>query len=254
MTTANTPRRLAFTGKQQVHIESFEPKPLEKGHVRVRTEVSLMSTGTENIVFNRLFDPGTIGTTGSNIPSIPVIAASAHRGGRRGRRPILKIGERVASRVGHHRSHSVRRCGRLLIPSRTAFPPSRRSGMASQKSPSWARAAGYQLGRQRLIIGAGPIGQMSLRWAHAAGCTRIIVVDTAGNRMPLAQAGGATATIKSNPSTEAREAVLAGRRQASPRRHRLDRQCGGLRRRAWDLPPSSARSSSSVTPAAPGRR
>src|SRR5277367_1258061 len=52
-------QRLVFPAKQQVHLESFDPGKPGQNQVLIRTHLSLMSTGTENIVFNRLFDPGT---------------------------------------------------------------------------------------------------------------------------------------------------------------------------------------------------
>lgn len=52
-------RRLSFPEKQKVQIEVFELPPLQEREVLVKTALSLMSTGTENIVFNRLFEPGT---------------------------------------------------------------------------------------------------------------------------------------------------------------------------------------------------
>ncbi len=79
-----------------------------------------------------------------------------------------------------------------------------------------ALAADYALGDSVLIIGAGPIGQMSIRWARAAGAAAIIVGDTASSRLPLAKAGGATALVE-KPITEAREAVLAANGGKQPR-------------------------------------
>jgi threonine dehydrogenase-like Zn-dependent dehydrogenase len=58
-----------------------------------------------------------------------------------------------------------------------------------------ARKAEYRLGDDVLVIGAGPIGQMTVRWAAAAGARRISVVDPSAARLPLALAGGATATF-----------------------------------------------------------
>ena len=52
-------RRLVFTGKQQVSCEAFERVSPKDKQVGVRNLYSLMSVGTENIVFNRLFDKGT---------------------------------------------------------------------------------------------------------------------------------------------------------------------------------------------------
>ena len=48
-------KRLVFTGKCQVGMENFDLPEPKDGEVRVKTLTSLMSTGTENIVFNRWF-------------------------------------------------------------------------------------------------------------------------------------------------------------------------------------------------------
>ena len=51
-----------------------------------------------------------------------------------------------------------------------------------------AHAAPFALGSDVLIVGAGPVGQMTVRWAHAAGARRITVVDLAELRLQLASA------------------------------------------------------------------
>jgi threonine dehydrogenase-like Zn-dependent dehydrogenase len=48
------------------------------------------------------------------------------------------------------------------------------------------------LGGNALIIGAGPVGQMAIRWARAAGMADIAVMDLAALRLNLARRGGAT--------------------------------------------------------------
>jgi len=50
---------LVNAGKQQVEIENFFAPPPGPGEVLIRAALSFMSTGTENIVSNRFFDPGT---------------------------------------------------------------------------------------------------------------------------------------------------------------------------------------------------
>src|SRR5262245_58774643 len=52
--------RLLFTEKQRVELESCALEPPATGQVLARTAYSLMSTGTENIVFNRDFEAGTL--------------------------------------------------------------------------------------------------------------------------------------------------------------------------------------------------
>jgi L-iditol 2-dehydrogenase len=58
----------------------------------------------------------------------------------------------------------------------------------------WAnRKAGTQIGTSLLIAGAGPIGLVTTRVAHAVGATRIVVTDLNPSRLSAALASGATA-------------------------------------------------------------
>ena len=208
-------RRLVFPGKQQVIIESFDPGLPVDGQVRVRTRLSLMSTGTENIVFNRLFRRGhPLGSLGQiSVPSRLYV-----RWNRRGRRRQGRFPEDRGSRRFRetHRSHAV-------IKAADCFPipdniPDEHAVWFSLAKITFvgARAADYQLGDSALIIGAGPIGQMSLRWARAAGVSSLLVVDPAAHRMPLAEAGGATGLITAS-IVEAREAILQAGNGKLPR-------------------------------------
>jgi 2-desacetyl-2-hydroxyethyl bacteriochlorophyllide A dehydrogenase len=208
-------RRLVFLGKQQVEIEAFDPGLPGKGQVLIRTHLSLMSTGTENIVFNRFFEPGTHWDNWVKYPFYPgyssvgtVEAIGEDVAG-------LKVGQRVAFRLGH-RSHAVENA-KACYPIPEGLPFEQAVWFALAKITfHGAHAAGYNLGDSALIVGAGPIGQMSVRWARAAGVASILVVDTAAHRMPLAQAGGATALIAA-PIGQAREAVLAAGQGKLPR-------------------------------------
>ncbi len=204
---SSSTRRLVFTGKQEVALESFNPGKPGKDQVLVRTHLSLMSTGTENIVFNRLFDPGSHWDLWVKYPFYPGyssvgIIEEVGEGVKH-----LHQGQRVAFRAAH-RSHALEGAmGCFPIPDGVPFEQAVWFALAKITFHG-ALVARYALGDSVLIVGAGPIGQMSIRWARAAGCARIIVVDTAAHRMPLAEAGGATALVTS-PIGEAREGVLA---------------------------------------------
>jgi len=208
MTTSSfsQPQRLVFPGKQQVLIEAFDPGKPGKGQVLIRTQLSLMSTGTENIVYNRLFDLGTHWDQWVKYPFYPGytsvgIVESPGEGV-----TSLKAGDRVAFRQGH-RSHAVvGEADCYPIPDGITFEQAAWFALAKITFIG-ARAADYRLGDTALVIGAGPIGQMSIRWAAAAGLNPIIAIDTAKARMPLALTGGATHVITA-PITEAREEVL----------------------------------------------
>ena len=67
-------KRLVFTAKQQVKLETFEPKKMGPGMVAVRSLYSLVSTVTEMTIFNRNFDPGSPWerTRSRSAPSTPL--------------------------------------------------------------------------------------------------------------------------------------------------------------------------------------
>jgi len=187
-------RRLVFTGKQQVLLESFDPGAVDQKSVRVRTALSLMSTGTENIVFNRLFDPGTHWDNWVKYPFYPgyTSVGTVEEAGREV--TALKVGDRVAFRSGHCSQAVLGASECYLIPEALSFDQAVWFALAKITFHG-ALAAHYWLGDSVLIIGAGPIGQMSIRWARAAGLASIIIVDAVPKRMALAKAGGATTAI-----------------------------------------------------------
>ncbi len=202
--STDSPRRLFFPAAQQVGIESFEIPNLAEGEVRVRTEYSLMSTGTENIVFNRLFDPGTHWDSWVKYPFHPgycVVGTVEESCSSE-----FAVGDRVALRSGHQ-SHSVVPAAKCtLIPDGVDFQDALWFALAKIAFHG-ALVAGHYLGDTVLVIGAGPIGQMAIRWARAAGAKTIISVDSAGERLKLAAKGGATATIASGIAA-AKEEIL----------------------------------------------
>jgi 2-desacetyl-2-hydroxyethyl bacteriochlorophyllide A dehydrogenase len=207
--------RLVFTGKQEVKLEEFESGQPGETEVLVETHLSLMSTGTENIVFNRLFDPGTHWDGWVKYPFYPgytsvgeVIATGP------GVR-LLKVGDRIAYRAGHA-SHAIKKAAECYpIPVDLQIEHAVWFALA-KIAYHGALAAEFRLGDSVMIIGAGPIGQMAVRWANAAGTDRILAVDTAEKRLVLASAGGATAVI-AEPIGSAREAILAANDGRLPR-------------------------------------
>ena len=201
-----SPRRLVFPAKQQVLIESFDPGKPGKGQVLIRTQLSLMSTGTENIVYNRLFDAGSHWDSWVNYPFYPGYTSVGIVESIGEDVTLVKAGDRVAFRQAH-RSHAIENEANCYpIPDEIPFEQATWFALAKIAFVG-ARAADYRLGDSAMIIGAGPIGQMSIRWAAASGASPILVVDTAKSRLPLAEAGGAT-TVITAPITEAREAIL----------------------------------------------
>lgn len=215
MSDSTIARRLVFPAKQKVLLETFDPGPIKSGEVLVRSSLSLMSTGTENIVFNRLFDPGTGWDNWVKYPFYPGYTTVGTVEKIAEGVTTLKVGDRVACRTPHGSHAVVAETDCYPIPSELTFEQAAWFSLA-KICLHGAMAAKYFLGDSVLIIGAGPIGQMSVRWARAAGAASIIVVDVAADRMAIAKAGGATATIVA-PVDKCHEAVLAANGGKLPR-------------------------------------
>ena len=105
-TSSPLANRLAFTAKQQVLLEPFEIGSPGDDEVLIEIHISLMSTGTENIIYNRLFESGSHWDQWVKYPfypgytSVGKVVAVGHAV------THLRKGDRVACRAGHT-SHSI---------------------------------------------------------------------------------------------------------------------------------------------------
>jgi 2-desacetyl-2-hydroxyethyl bacteriochlorophyllide A dehydrogenase len=194
--TQATPKgvRIVFPGKSEVLVEQFEPSEPRDREVLVATRYSLMSTGTEATVLDRRFADGThwdrwvrypFHPGYANVGVVVAVGSSVTR---------LRYGDVVATRRGHvsHFTIDEKRC----YPVPPSIPGDLVPWFAIAKiALVGARAARHSLGDDVAVIGAGPIGQMSTRWARAAGAESIVVVDPWQSRLRFAQSGGATATV-----------------------------------------------------------
>jgi 2-desacetyl-2-hydroxyethyl bacteriochlorophyllide A dehydrogenase len=214
-TTPSTGLRLVFPAGNHVETESYTPQPPAAGEVLVKTTVSLLSTGTETIVYARNFDKGTHWDNWVKYPvhpgycSVGVVQALGEGV------TNLKIGETVACRQGH-RSHATLKADACFpIPAGVApedavwFPLAKIAGHG-------ARAANIALGDSVVVIGAGPIGQMAARWALAAGAGKVVILDLSETRLNMAAVAGAIPVLASaDQALDAIKTALGGARPRS---------------------------------------
>jgi 2-desacetyl-2-hydroxyethyl bacteriochlorophyllide A dehydrogenase len=195
-------KRIVFPRKQELIVEPYVAGRPGAGEVRVRSICSLMSTGTENIVLNQSFSPGTGWEKWVRYPFHPGYAVVGEIDAVGEGVTDRRAGDRVALRMGHASCHIVPQEESYPIPA--GIDPREAAWFALAKITFMgALAAQHTLGGSVVVVGAGPIGQMSVRWARAAGVRRIIAVDPEGSRLTLARRGGATAAI-AKPVAECR--------------------------------------------------
>lgn len=199
--------RVVFPAAREVRLEAFEPDPLGPDMVAVRTVATLVSTGTELTILDRRYESGSHWDDAVAFPFYPGYAAVGVVVDVGRDVTDLAPGDRVTVRGPHASTLVVPaiQCARVPDGVDTADAP----WFALAKiALMGARAAAYRLGDTVLVIGAGPIGQMSVRWANAAGAREIVVVDAVESRLDLARRGGATHTIAA-PIAEGQEAIQA---------------------------------------------
>lgn len=187
-------RRLIMPATREVLIEEFEPPRPLPGEVRVKALCSLLSTGTELTVFNQRFAEGTHWEQYAQLPHRPgysMIGEVELTGPEVDWPPV---GQRVAIRRAHASHHIVPAEACSPVPDQLDCEEAVWFALAKIAFRG-AQAAGYRLGDHVMIIGAGPIGQMTVRWAHASGAWPITVIDAIEERLDLARRGGATSVI-----------------------------------------------------------
>ena len=204
-----TGHRLVMPEKNNVELESFDLRPPEAGEILVQTVCSLLSTGTETIVFSGKFAPGTHWDAWVRHPFYPGYASvgivTAIGEGVEG----LEPGDRVATRTGH-KSHTILKAeSGFRVPEKVSSEAAAWFALAKIAGHG-IRAAGLNLGDTVAVIGAGPIGQMAVRWALACGASRVLAIDISPERLALARAAGATPVLASAAEAQAEVLSLLG--------------------------------------------
>ena len=181
--------RVLFTGKGEVTTETFTLGDPGPGQVRLRTRVSLISAGTEGIVLHRKFSPGTHWDSWVKYPFFPGYSAISEIEAIGEGVDGLKVGDRVATRTGHATGNLVDAARAYRVPDELSDESAAWFALA-KIAYSGAQAAELRLGQRVLVIGAGPVGQMALRWVVAAGA-EAVALDPIQERLAFAARTGA---------------------------------------------------------------
>ena len=169
----------------------FTLPELTPGDIRIRTLYSLMSIGTETTILHGRYAPDS---HFANMFSFPQLQTGVQAVGIvdacRGTKEFQE-GDLVYMRMAHG-SHQVlpeEQCS--PVPADIDLKQACWCGLAKTAFRT-AWAGEFAPGRKVLIIGAGPVGQMAVRWAHALDCEEIAVADISPERLAFAERGGAT--------------------------------------------------------------
>lgn len=182
---------VVFTGPGEVRFIEEEIAGPGADHILVKTEVSLISPGTELTCLDRRFEEGSHWEHWVQYPFYPgysnVGVVEAVGDGVTAFAP----GDRVFSRTQH--------AGHVCVPAdmATKVPDNLASDCAAWTSIGkivqvGVRRAEHRLGDRIAIVGLGALGQIAVRYAALCGAREIIAIDPMEPRLEWAQQGGAT--------------------------------------------------------------
>src|SRR5579864_706985 len=188
------PSRLLFIGRRQTMLQEVRLPPLGPNSLLLRSQVSLISTGTELTAFDNRFEHGTHWEAWVKYPFQPGYATVARivQAGKNIRG--ARIGHRVVARVPHASHHVVKETQITFVPDTVSDEEAVWFALA-KIAFAGILAANLQLGARVAVVGAGPLGQMVVRSAAISAVAEIVVIDQNEKRLVLACRGGATATI-----------------------------------------------------------
>jgi len=190
------PQRFLFPEKQKVVLEDFELDAPGPTQLQIYITYSQMSIGTENTVFNANYEPDSHWASFGAFPFVPgyTVVGIVDKVGDAvtGFAP----GDRIMTRASHATHANVEAARAFRVPDDVddRLVP---WGKLAQIAFTAARRAQFSYGEDVLVVGAGPIGQMALRWAVVAGVRHVVVCDPVPQRRALALSGGATHVISS---------------------------------------------------------
>lgn len=197
------PSRIVFPGPGEVVLQSFELPGIGPRELCARTRYSLMSIGTETAMLHQRYEPDSHFARMFGFPQLKTGVLAVGCVERVGREVSeFAAGDTVYLRQAHGSHQVVRAEACSPVPAGVDLQTACWAGLAKTAFRA-AWAAPFRLGEQVLIIGAGPVGQMAVRWAGIAGCADILVSDLSEFRLGHAQRGGATRILAGEVSAHA---------------------------------------------------
>lgn len=190
--------QIIFTAPRQVELQEQRVPAVGPRQFRLRTECSLVSTGTETIILSGDFEPDSHWDNWVRFPFSPGYCAVGFVDEVGDEVQTLKVGERVATRSPHAQfaildEHSW--VDPLPVPDEVSSDEAVWFGMATI-AQNGVRRAEHELGDNVVIIGAGLLGQLVTQYLRVFGAREIIVVDTSSARLELSKNHGASHVLQ----------------------------------------------------------
>jgi threonine dehydrogenase-like Zn-dependent dehydrogenase len=190
-------REVVFQGKGLVEVRREPPPALGAGEALVRVSRSLISSGTEMIVLDRLFDDATHWDDWVEYPFRAGYSCAGRVLEINGHSDRVAVGDRVALR-GFHGDYAVAALDSLIaIPDEVSDEDAAWLGLGCISQVA-LRHAEPQLGATVAVVGAGLLGQLLIQYSRVMGAADVISIDPAQTRLDFARRHGATDAVRAN--------------------------------------------------------
>lgn len=191
-TNPDTARRIVFPARGEVILQPHTLPAPQPEEVLVRTLYSLMSIGTETTILHQRYAADSHFASMFSFPQLQTgVQAVGEVMATGAAVSEFAAGDRVYMRMAHgsHQLQAAQHCS--PIPAAIDLQQACWAGLAKTAFRA-ACAAQFGPDQHVLIIGAGPVAQMLVRWAALENCASLCVLDLSASRLELAGRGGAT--------------------------------------------------------------
>jgi threonine dehydrogenase-like Zn-dependent dehydrogenase len=181
---------ILLTAQQQVELCRQPIPSLPADGLLARTQVSLISTGTECICYHGNHEPGShwanwvkypFNLGYSNVARVEQVGPQVEG---------YEVGDRIFTTSNHHQWIAVKPPA-VKIPDQISDEAAAWSKLAVI-SQTGVRRAQLQMGAKVAIIGLGPLGQLLTQYVRLMGAEQVLAIDPIEGRLEIARAHGAT--------------------------------------------------------------
>jgi threonine dehydrogenase-like Zn-dependent dehydrogenase len=190
-------QRIVFPNPGCVKIENSEIPSTSHKMVLVKSEYSLVSNGTERIVFERGFEAGSYWDQWVRYPFLPGYATVGTIIQTGSIESIWKVGQRVAIRSPHASHHLLREDLCIPIPDGVSFENAVWFALAKIGFLG-AWVSKLKSDNSVLIVGGGLIAQMVMRWISTYRTAVIAILTRNSFQFEASKSGGATVLMQGN--------------------------------------------------------
>ena len=197
---------VVFTGPRQVKMTQIEVSDPGDGEVTIQTLVTLMSMGTELICYRGESDPGTHWHGWVKYPFYPGYSCVGRVIKVGGQVTELSEGDRVFRSTSHRQFSNISAGPAIKIPDGVSDEEASWCKLATI-TQTGVRLAEHAMGDTAVVIGLGPLGQLTTQYLRTIGLREVLAVDQIQPRLDRALEHGATAAFCGS-AADAKDFVL----------------------------------------------